>query len=202
MPTISKIEKQKNKLQRVNIFLDEEFFCAMQEYTLVKHGLKVGLEISKERLQELILESDKERAMNQVARLLQNGLKTENQIATYLQKKGYDAFITKYVLDKLKEYHYVDDAYYAKTYVKSTAKKYGKRKMKFMLKQKGLAGEEIEKALANFESDPEQIYVLAKKNLKNKPVTQENLQKVANHLAYKGFNWAEIKPIIERLKKE
>lgn len=202
MATITKIEPQKNKQDRVNIFLDGEFFCAMQHFVCVKYGLKENLTVTKEHLQELTFESDKEQALNKVARLLQNGVKTEKQIATYLKTKGYDPFITAYVLAKLKEYHYVDDQAYAKQYVASTKRKYGKRKMQFELKQKGVSEQEIANVLNEFKSDQEVLQKLAEKYLKNKPITYENLQKLAANLASKGFEWDEISTVLRLYKKE
>lgn len=202
MAIITKIEKQRNKLERVNLYLEDEFFCGMQEYVCVKNGLKVGADVSKEWLQTLLVESEKEHAMNRVARILQNGLKTEKQVRDYLTGKGYDKLVANHVLAKLKEYHYVDDLFYANSYVKSTAKKYGARKMKYMLKQKGVPQKIIETVLQDFEPEQEVILKLATKSLRGKPATRENLQKVANNLAYKGFNWSEIKPVIDQLKEE
>lgn len=202
MAVITKIEPQKNKLDRVNIHIDGEFFCAMQNIVCVKHGLKENVVTTKERLIELTLESDKEKALNKVAKLLGQGVKTEKQIETYLKTKGYDSIITKFVMEKLKEYNYINDEHYAKLYVNTYGKKYGKRKLEFELKQKGVSEHTVKAVLSEFKSDNEVLLTLAKKYLKNKPITMENLQKLAQNLGSKGFNWDEINATISVLKKE
>ena len=44
MPVITSITKQK-KGERVNIFLDGEFYCGLDGLTMLKFGLKEGMEI-------------------------------------------------------------------------------------------------------------------------------------------------------------
>ena len=46
MPVITKIETQKNK-SRVNIFVDDSFFCGLNKETAILFGLKENKEIEK-----------------------------------------------------------------------------------------------------------------------------------------------------------
>lgn len=202
MPQITKIEPQKNKLDRVNIYVDHEFFCAMQYFVCIKYGLKENLEISKEQLYEYVLESDKEKALNSVAKLLKNNLKTKKQIEAYLKQKGYDNHIISFVTEKLQEYNYINDEYFASLYVNNNKRKYGKNKLEFELRQKGVSESNINKVLSGYKADEEILIKLAEKYLKNKQKTFENLQKLSNHLAYKGFSWEEINKVIRHFKKE
>ena len=52
MAVITKIEQQKNKA-RVNIFVDDAFFCGLLKETAVIFKLKVGKEIDETVLKEL-----------------------------------------------------------------------------------------------------------------------------------------------------
>lgn len=202
MQTITRIEKQKNKQDRVNIYLDEEFFCGMQNFVCVKYGLKVGDTISKERLQDLMMESDREQAMNKVSKLLQHGLKTEKQVREYLVKQGYDEMLQHHVLSKLKEYGFVNDVYYVTSYVNTYKNKYGIKKMQYELFKKGVGKKIVEDVLENFESDEEVLLKLATKHIKSKERTYENLQKTASYLVGKGFTWDEVKVAIDNLKTD
>lgn len=202
MSVITKIEKQKNKLDRVNIYLDEEFYCAMQNFVCVKHGLFVGKKVSKEHLTNLMFESDKERAMNKVAKYLGYGIKTKKQITDYLIKQGYDNQLQNYVIEKLTEYNYINDLSYAKTYIQSYKRKYGRRKIEYELYKKGLSKEDIEVSMQDFESDEDDLLALAKKHFKNKEQTAENFQKTSAYLASKGFGWSEISKAVNSLKQE
>ena len=149
----------------------------------------------------MVLESDKEKALNKVANLLSRGLKTEKQIVEYLTKKGYDQITTDFVLNKLTEYNYINDQLYVKSFVSQNSKKFGKRKLAFDLKNKGLKQADIDNALNEFVADEEVLLTLAQKFLKNKEINAANLQKLAQHLSYKGFSWDEINSTIKRLKE-
>ncbi len=202
MAIITKIEMQKNKQDRVNIYLDGEFFCAMQHFVCVKRGLKENLEMEPDVLRSYSKESDTEQAMNKVAKLLERSLKTQKQLETYLKGKGYDDQIVNHVVGKLMEYGIIDDEKYAKQYVATYSKKAGKRKMEYELKQKGIPERIVKKVLQETQTSQEVLVAIAKKFLKSKPITLENLQKLSNHLAYKGFQWDEISPVLKLFKKE
>ena len=57
MPTITKIETQKNK-KRVNIFVDGSFFCGLNKETAILFGLKENKEIDEQKLREAAFESE------------------------------------------------------------------------------------------------------------------------------------------------
>ena len=57
MAVITKIEEQKNK-KRVNIFVDDAFFCGLNKETAVIFRLKVGLEVDDNKLKEAVFESE------------------------------------------------------------------------------------------------------------------------------------------------
>ncbi len=200
MLTITKIEPQKNKYDRVNIFVDDEYFCAMQNFICVKNGLKVGAQVEKEKLVSLVYESDKEKALNKTANYLSRGVKTEKQVIDYLAKNGFDNLISEYVLGKLKEYNYINDENYVQQYINTYSKKYGKKKMEFELRNKGISNAIITASLSDFKADDEVIYELAVKYLKNKEIDYKNLQKLSQYLAAKGFTWEEIQKTTNKLK--
>lgn len=202
MAIITKIESQKNRYERVNIYVDGEFFCAMQHIVCVKHGLKENATVDKDFLTSLTFESDKEKALNKVAGFLSKGVKTQKQVKDYLVKYGYDTNIIAYVLEKLKEYNYINDEQYAVSYVNTYGKKFGKRKIEYDLKLKGVSQKEIDHVLQTFESDEEVMLNIAKKYMKNKEHTLQNMQKLSQHLSYKGFGWDEINRTISHFKKE
>lgn len=202
MVEITNIEVQKNRKDRVNIYVDGEFFCGTQLYVVVKNHLKQGQQIDENKLREIILESEKNDALNKVAKLLEKSIKTEKQIRTYLKGKGFGEPTIGHVVEKLLEYKYIDDAAYMEMYIRSYSKKYGKQKMKSELLQKGIKKNIIEARLDEFESPEEVLQKLADKFMKNKELTMQNLQKLRNHLASKGFGWDEISSIVSKYRRD
>ena len=57
MAIITKIEEQKNK-KRVNIFVDDAFFCGLNKETAVVFKLKVGSEIDEELIKDAVFDSE------------------------------------------------------------------------------------------------------------------------------------------------
>ena len=51
MSVITKIEQQRNK-SRVNIFVDDSFFCGLERETAAVFGLKTGKQVNEEYLKE------------------------------------------------------------------------------------------------------------------------------------------------------
>lgn len=201
MAKITKIEKQKKRDDKYNIFLDNEFYCGLYIDVCVRHGLKEGKEIEKETLDEYVLESEKTIALNKTAKYMQSALKTTKQIRDYLYKKGYEKVTIDYVVEKLKEYNYLDDQAYADAYLKTFKSKYGEYKLKEKLRLKGVGENIIDDSLKQIDNDDEIIYNLAIKYMKKKEPTSENFVKLSRFLSMRGFSYDDIKSVLNKLKK-
>lgn len=202
MAVITKIEKQKRREDKYNIFIDNVFACGLYIDVCVRHGLKVGLEIEKERLEELALESEKTIALNKTAKYMQSALKTTKQIRDYLTKKGYERITIDYVVDKLREYNYLDDEAYARSFAKTYKNKYGEFKLKEKLRSKGINENIADESLKEIDNTDEIIYNIAIKYMAKKEPTSENYIKLNRFLASRGFGFEDIKHVINKLKKD
>ena len=197
---ITKIEIQKNNDERANLYLDEKFFSGISLELVVKEHLKVGMEIDESKLSELILEDEKGKALAKSVKYIGSNLKTEKQLRDYLKKKDYNPTTIDYVIDKLKEYDYLNDENFAKAYILTYSKKYGKLKLKSQLKMKGIKDSIIDSLLEDVQSDS--IDLVAKKYMKNKDLTYENLQKLMRFLYSRGYEFDDINSCVNRLKGE
>lgn len=201
MASITKIETQVKNKDRVNIYLDGEFSLGCSLELALTHHLKEGVEISQEKLNELVFENEKSVALTKAVTLLGKNLKTKSQLKKYLVEKGYSPQIVSYVLEKLIEYNYINDENYAKIYVRSVKNKYGKIKIKNQLKLKGVPEKVIEDVLSEFESEEDVILTLANKYLKGKSVTHETLAKLYRFLLSKGFEYEEVNRVVKSFKE-
>lgn len=197
---ITKIEIQKSNDERANLYLDEKFFSGISLELVVKEHLKVGMEIDENKLSELILEDEKGKALAKAVKYIGSNLKTEKQLRDYLKKKEYNFATIDYVMDKLKEYDYLNDENFAKAFILTYSKKYGKLKLKSQLKMKGIKDSVIENLLEDVQSDS--IDLVAKKYMKNKELTYENLQKLMRFLYSRGYEFDDINSCVNRLKGE
>ena len=193
MPIITEISLQKNNKNRCNLYIDNEFFCGMSVETAVKNRIKVGQEIDKEKLEQLVSESEEHEALIKATDYISKNLKTKRQVKEYLIKKGYSEQIAWACVDKLKEYNYIDDVEYSKRYIESLSKRQGKRLTEYKLMMKGVKKEDIENAYSDAEDyADESVKQLAKKHLGNKPKTKENLAKTYRYLIGKGYSYEQV----------
>ncbi|MCL2540289.1 MAG: RecX family transcriptional regulator [Firmicutes bacterium] len=198
MLTITELSAQKKNKQRTSVYLDGSFVCGLQTLTVMQHKLKLGQEITLEELERIQLESDAGTAFERAIGILSSRLKTEREIKNYLLGKGYLTPVVNSVIDKLKEYKYINDETYTESFVRTYSSGSGKRKLSYDLLHKGVSKETIDAALAEHDGS-ESCLLLAQKFLRNKELTRENLGKVSRRLAGRGFSFSEIKQALSRL---
>jgi regulatory protein len=198
MDIITDLKIQKRNKNRVNVSLDNKFFCVMNLETVVKNNLKKGTIISEQKLKTLQDENEQAEAFNTALKLVSKRFKTNHELRTYLKNKGYLDVVINNVIGRLKEYNYIDDGRYCESYITHHQNK-GKNLLKQELWNKGISEQTIDDMLKNISDQTEQIKALMDKWLKNKESTKENYQKLTRYLINKGFSYEEI---LKVLKKE
>ena len=198
MAKITKIG-DKNKSSRLSVYLDDEFVCFLNSFTIYKYKLKEGTEIELEKLKQIQCESEKDTAFDLAIKYLSKYQKTESELKDYLQKKGFLLELCDEVVEKVKEYKYVDDKRYVDSFVKNAKGRYGINKIKLSLKQKGIKDELISSIFV--EEDLSDLQKLAQKYLKNKEKTSENLQKCAKFMFSRGYCYDDITKVLNELKR-
>ena len=199
---ITKLEVQKKNKDRVNLYLDDEFYCGLSLEAVVKYALKVGQELEIQKLEFLQNDSEREIAQNKAMAYISKYQKTEKELRDYLIKKGFDEEIVLKVIKKLKEYNLVDDMSYAKNHIKSKSKKSGRRKLSFELKKRGIADDMVEENIEEYSNDSENILPLCENYLKNKPRDYKTKQKAYRFLASRGFIGEDIMRALNMFFKE
>ena len=185
---ITKIEVQKRNKNRVNLYLDDEFFCGLSLETVMRNHLKEGQQISEQNVEYLKNETEKQVALEKATGYIAKCQKTKKQINDYLLKKGFEEDIVEYALGKLGEYHFVDDELFAKNYVKAKSKSCGKRKLEYELKHKGVEEQIISDSIENFCEDEKTVVPVLEKYLKNKPLDLKTKQKAFRFLMSHGYS--------------
>jgi regulatory protein len=195
MNEITSISPQIKDKKRCNIYIDGRFYCGMLLETAVKNRLKVGRVVTEQELSKMQLESEKSVALDKALTHISAARKTEKQVRDFLKSKGYLSDVVEYVVEKMKDYGFLNDGEYAETYVEFTSQKKGARLIKMELKSKGISDLEIESALNNINEDA-QIQTakgILEKYMKNKDCSRETLQKAFRYLMGKGFETDVIK---------
>ena len=203
MPKITDMQIQKNNKTRANVYVDGEFAFALEMLTVMKLGLKIGQEVSQERLSEAVFDSEKSVAFERAMDYLGRGMKTAKQMRDYLDKKGYEHRVVEYVVAKLKDYRYVDDDAYAKLFVERNSATKGDRRLKQELIQKGIAVSRAEEyAVTDDEQALSNATRLAERYMRNKPTTIKSLQSLQRYLLGRGYGFDIVNTVVRSFKLE
>lgn len=204
MSIITKIEAQKRSKDRVNIYVDEEYFMAVYAELVYTHSLKKGMEIDKESLESLLHDEMYMKAKNKALSVLSKSDQSEKKLREKLLN-DYDENIVEEVIEFLKGYKLINDNLLAEKIVHDNMNlsKFGKNKIKQNLYNKGIAASDIQDAISQIDPDEEyeNAKYLAEKRLKRLKGEDKNKinQKIYQHLAYKGFNYDIIKRVLREL---
>lgn len=156
----------------------------------------------------LEIKEDKDRIIEDAERSRQKTFDRAVNLLTYkprsikelrdrlLEKEWTNEEIVDSVIEKLKEYNYLNDAQFAKSFAASQIrqKPVGKRVLKQKLAGKKLDKETVEAAIEKaLEETPEEEIIeraIAKRlRLKGKPETREDAKKFYDHLLRQGFSY-------------
>lgn len=199
MAQITAITPQVKDKERVNVYVDGRFYCGMRLETVMASRLKVGDEIAPERLDEIQEENERAQALDKAMTHLSSTMKTEKQMRDFLKKKGYVDGVCDYVLEKLREYRFVDDAQYCAQYAETAGRNMGARRIALELKQRGADEAAIGEALSGLTGQSEAAKAAAQKYMKNREFTRENLSKTFRYLMGRGFDYETAKEALTSL---
>lgn len=203
MSEITSVISQTRTKNRCNVFIDGEFSFAVSVDMVVKYGLKKGLDISEKLKSEIIEEDSNIYAFSLAVKYLSKFVKTKKQVITYLKDKGFTDKIVYRVIDKLKEYGYIDDKEYVRRYLETYSPKQGRRLADYRLMQKGVSKDDIESVRENFEENSkENALKIAEKRLKNKVIDSAALNKTFRYLVGRGFSYEDAEYAVSKFKEK
>ena len=196
--TITRIEREKGKQATFAIFVNDEFALNVSEDILVSFQLKKGMNWDDISLKVEESESSS-KCFGSLLNYLARRMYSEFELRTRLLEKD---FLNKQIdeaIEKAKAYKYINDNEFGEMFVREKQKlnKWGKEKIRFELKQKGVSffdewidlNLEIENADFHFEKKIKQI----------KGKTEiEKINKVKRFLIGKGFSVDCIQTVVNR----
>lgn len=204
MAIITKIEQQKKNEDRVNIYVNDEFFTAIFKELVFTFNLKKGDEIDEEYLKSILSDEMYLKAKNKALNILSKADQAEKKIREKLSNDFEEDTINR-VIEFLKKNNFINDNLLAQKIVNTNLNlnKCGKNRIKQNLYNKGLDASAINEAMSDIDNDAEfeNAMYLAKKRyerLKNED-KRKIYQKLSQHLAYKGFNYDIIKRTLNKL---
>ena len=226
---IQNLEPSKHKEGRWLVWLEDGSIVRLGEGDVVSLGLYAGKELSVAEGEALAAAEARSKLMERAVGLLALRPMSRKELLDKLcalprpkkEKYPYDKLDdepdsealqnrreallaqAEAVADRLTDLGLLNDTEYARTVARHYAGKgYGPRKLRDELYRRGVPREHWEDALSELEPDDSQIDKLARQKLRGAEPTRENLKKVSDYLARRGYCWEEISSALERIREE
>jgi regulatory protein len=205
MPEITAMEPQKRR-GRLNIFVDGQFVIGVGEAVAADLGLRVGREITPEKLREIAGAEEVQKALDSALGLLEVRARAKREIETRLSQKGIEESIIAIVVAKLVKLGLLDDAQFAAQWVEAKtrvggSRPVGRRRLSSELYAKGVAKEQIADAVDVVTNADELILARAAASKKvrvvpsDREALQKERQKLMGFLQRRGFGWETVKQV-------
>ena len=210
---ITRIESQKKNSGRKNIYADGEFIVGVSDETLIRAGLRIGDEITGEKIKSLAGEEETASAKRVALRFLAHRPRTAKEIRDKLREKEFGEMEIKKTIEILERAGLINDLEFSRTYirdalsVKPTGKALLKRKLLLLGVEKATVDETLQEAFADVDQQASAMEAgrkfLRKSTATRKASATAQLRtRLASFLHRRGFDWATIEPIMKVLIKE
>ena len=210
---VSDIREAVRDKNRVNIYIDDKFFCSLDISQVVDLHVKIGRVLDTKELEELKRASEFSKFYNRALEFTLMRPHSSKEIRDYLKRKtldrkvrvknrktgeyktvlkqGYDQSLVEPVFKRLEERGYIDDRRFAELWVENRNVNKGSslKKLRLELSQKGVSQSIIEEVFADSErDDTEELRKIIARKAKKYP----DEQKLIQYLLRQGFNYSDI----------
>lgn len=201
---ITALEPQQKRAGRVNVFIDGKFALGLFEDVVLTLGLRLGQQITPERLGEIAQAETLRKAIEDAYNLLSFRARAEKELAERLQRKGYEEAVIVQVVEKLRGAGYLNDESFARSWVEGRGKTLGRRALAYELRQKGIDNDTVSRMLAEAkpeETEEQTARLVAVRKVGDNPAdkSREARAKLAAFLQRRGFGWDTIRPVLADL---
>lgn len=207
MKTITKIEQQKKRKNRISVFLDGAFFCGIPEELLAKLDLFLGKQVDENEMKLIIDMKLIQEGKQKVIRLFSRRMYSEKEVVDKLKAKGYEEETVSCIVDDLKRISLINDLAFARAFVadRLRLKPSGSFKISYDLKQRGVSQSIIERVFSEdavVEGDSERAFEIAKRRLRSLSGIKDKRTKhrrLYNFLLRRGFSYEVIRGTLDLL---
>jgi regulatory protein len=209
--TITAIERQRKRPDRVNVYLDGAFGFAVAEEVALLAGLKRGQILAAADVAALLDRETDRRAYETALNFLSYRPRSESEVRRALADKDHPPERIEAVLKRLRDARLVDDAAFARYWVENrdAFSPRGERALRAELRQKGVSDEVVAEVLIDSaevaESREESRAVEAgrKKARQLRGLERQVFrQRLGGFLARRGFGYDEIREASDALWAE
>jgi len=197
--TITDIQIQTRRNDRVNVYVNGYYRFSLG--VMIAAGLRKGQSISETRLQELAAADQQSEAFQKAVRFLGIRPRSEKEIRIYLKKKEFHRDAIDRAVERLKEYNYLDDEAFARSFVDHRMRFCPRSSvhLRAELKDKGVCDTTVDQLIKAFD-ESDSAWNSVRRNLHrwNHLSAQEFKRKVYAFLSRKGFRYETCRNVYER----
>jgi regulatory protein len=201
---ITALTAQKKNPNRINVFLDGEFAFGLER--IVAAWLKIGQELSEEKISHLLKEDTREIAFQKAMHFLSYRVRTEKEMRQNLLSHDFDNELVDEIIAKLKDKGLLNDLQFARAWIdnRNQYRPRGQKALAVELQQKGVSHEAIEEALGDVGDELGLALNAGKKYAVRLGHEDWNLfrQKLSAYLGRRGFSYDIVRDAVRQLWEE
>lgn len=184
MKKITKIEK---KTKTYDVWFND-LLITLEPEVFLKYRLHIHKEIKPKEYQEIILQNQYEQYYKVGITKLKKML-TQKELSEFLASKGASQPIINQLIENFKKRKYLDDAAYAKSYLRSKENRYGPRVIRADLHGKGISRNIMKTTFDNYNQEALLAVLVPKKlnSIRNKS-RNKTAQTAKLFFIHKGFD--------------
>ena len=207
--TITKLAPQKKDASRASVYLGGEFAFGVHQDLVLEYGLRKGRTLSLDEQRAIEGDDAVMRAKAKAMRYVGRRARTCEEVRRKLREKDHPEHAVEAAVARLKELDYLDDAEYAREYMRSRfrSKGYGPVRLRRELKQRGVDRHEIEDAMLLL--DEEEVRDAAREHarkrwprLADEEDPRRRRQKLEGYLRRRGFSYDTIRRAADEVEHE
>lgn len=205
MNTITGLRASGRAKKQVNLFLDGKYAFSLEENNIAKQGLKVGMELSGSRLDELKNSLRYARCLNVAYRYLSYRPRSESELRDRLHRRGFPTEHIDKVVEKLKEQRLINDEAFARFWAENRAsfRPRSRQMTRRELQKKGVAKDAISQAVDEIdESESAYNAAVARAHRLQNLEYREFRQRMSEFLRRRGFTYETINQTVRRVWQE
>ena len=138
MPEITGVRERRGKAR---IWVDGEFWAEIDAEVAHERGLREGVALGLEELDEARAAGERALALNRALHFLGYRARSRREVRDRLRRSGYGEEIVEGVVGRLEELGYLDDEAFARTATREKARRYGPRRISADLRRSGVDAE-------------------------------------------------------------
>jgi len=201
---ITAIEPQQKNPQRVNVYLDGEFAFGLAR--ILAAWLKVGQELSEEKIASLKTEDEREITYQKALHFLSYRPRSSAEVHQNLTKRGVSETLAKETVSRLQSSGLVNDDAFAQAWVenRNTFRPRSKSALRMELRRKGFSDETVQSVLDEHVDEQALAFEAARKYVRRLAGLEwpEFRQKLGSFLARRGFSYTTLAPVVSEVWKE